>query len=486
MEKGIDMNKIIKPRYDNDTVLDILRRDKTFITADCGGNGRCGKCRVKFFDPEDTPSPSDADLELLKEQEIKDGFRLACTSVINDQVEIMIPDDSVVGEQDIKLYGHPYPSASEIIAVDYGTTVISGALVDLNEGITGEASVINRQKAYGADVVSRIEASSKGLSEELRHISLDDLALLAAKLDRDPGKVRYIISGNTVMQHIISGYSLRGMEAAPYEAVDVSMRRDGNITMLPGVSAFVGADIISGITASSLDTAKEPWLYVDIGTNGEMALGTGDRIYVASAPAGPAFEGGVLKYGRPFGPGVIDKVQIAGRRAVVHSEGDLEPFGICGAGAIDAVAGMVKNGIVDESGRMNEDYFDDGFPLTGDVYMTRSDVREVQKAKAAIRAGMEILIKESGVDRKDIDKFVISGTFGSGMDMENAEKIGLIPEDLAGIASTSGNASLTGATLYALDTGFGERLKRAAASCSEIVLADNLKFDAEYIRQLDF
>ena len=153
--------------------------------------------------------------------------------------------------------------------MDYGTTVISGAVVDLNRGITSEASVVNHQKAYGADVISRIRAANDGYNEELRHASEDDLAELSVRLGKDPDRARYIISGNTVMGHLISGFSCKGLGEYPYTPVDISLRRDGNLTFLPGISAFVGADIVSGICACSLDQATEPWLYVDIGTNGE-------------------------------------------------------------------------------------------------------------------------------------------------------------------------------------------------------------------------
>ena len=242
------MNVVIKPKYKDDTVLDILRREeKIYLLADCGGTGSCGKCRIKFFDPGKCPKPSEKDRMHLTESELKDGFRLACTTLIEEETEIMIPETSMVPETGPEEGEVLPPAASEIIAVDLGTTMISGALVDLNKGVIKEAGTVNHQKAYGADVISRIEAAGRGYGEELRHIALDDLADLSVKLGRDPDKARYIISANTVMGHLASGFSCKGLGEYPYKPVDISLRRDGNMTFLPGISGYVGADIVSGI-----------------------------------------------------------------------------------------------------------------------------------------------------------------------------------------------------------------------------------------------
>ena len=487
------MNLIIKSKYKDDKVIDILRDEmKIYLSADCGGRGSCGKCRIKFFDMDEAPEPTDAERELLSEQELEDGFRLACKARINGEADIMIPEGSLISydeAEDKEVPDVVAPLPSEIVAVDYGTTVISGALVDLNKGIVAEAATINHQKAYGADVISRISAANEGHGEELRHIAYDDLEELSARLGRDPSKVRYIISGNTVMEHILSGFSLKGMAGAPYTPVDVSMRRDGNMTLLPCVSAFVGADIVSGICASSLDTTERPWIYVDLGTNGEMALGASGDAIVCSAPAGPAFEGAGLRYGMPAVAGAVTGVTMIGKKVIPDVLGGAEPAGISGSGAVDLMACLLRGKIMDETGKLDDDYLgngpSDGFPVTGDVLFTQKDVREVQKAKAAIRAGIETLINESGIPRKEIDKFVIAGNFGTGLNISNAAAIGLIPEDMTGVVAASGNASLTGATLYALDTGFGARLNAFSEHAREIVLSETKGFDTEYLKRMN-
>ena len=485
------MNTTIEPKYKDDTALDVLRREhQIFLEADCGGNGTCGRCKVKFFDPACCPPPSEADRKLLTERELQDGFRLACTAVLAGRSEILIPDASLIPSEGSGKEETAPPSPSEIIAVDYGTTVVSGALVDLNQGVVSEASVLNRQKAYGADVVSRIRAANAGYGEELRRISADDLAALSAKLGRDPEKMRFVISANTVMGHLVSGFSCKGLGQYPYEPVDLSLRRDGNLTFLPGISGYVGADIVSGVCASNLDTAKEPWLYADIGTNGEMALGTGEDVLVTSAPAGPAFEGAGISCGMPLIKGAIRSVKLAGRNAVMDTVGDVEPVGLSGSGIIDLVSELLRNRYLDKDGTLAEEYAGDlpgdGFPVTGDVTVTEKDIREVQKAKAAIRAGMETLIRESGIGRKEIRKLVIAGSFGSGFDMENAAKIGLIPEDLLDVAMQAGNASLSGAVLYVLDTGFGARLEHFAEHAREVILNESGSFERDYILRMSF
>ncbi|MBR3147310.1 MAG: DUF4445 domain-containing protein [Eubacterium sp.] len=479
------MIRKIKPRYDDDTVLSILRRNKIYIFADCGGRGTCGRCRVRITDPASCDVPSDAERALLSENEIAGGIRLACMARVTGPAEVEILPDSLIPEES----GHGDIAArkiepllqSEVIAVDYGTTMISGAVVDLNKGVISEASVINHQKAYGADVISRIRAANDGCGEELRLISQDDLEDLAVRLGRDPEGARYIISGNTVMGHLISGFSLKGLGEYPYTPVDISLRRDGNLTFLPGISAFVGADTVSGICACSLDKAGAPWLYVDIGTNGEMVLGAGSDVLAASAPAGPAFEGSGISCGMPDIYGAVTGVVMTGRKAVVSCEGGASPKGVCGSGVIDLMAELVRNRIIDENGTLADEFAEDGFPVQGDIVLTQRDIREIQKAKAAIRAGIETLIDESGIERNSIKKLVIAGSFGSGIDMEKAAYIGLIPEDILKAAGTAGNASLTGATLYALDTGFGNRLKSFCDRAEVLELSCIPEFPARYI-----
>ena len=514
------MKKILKPKYINDTALDILRREGVFLCADCGGRGTCGKCRIKVSDSENLPQVTDAEKALLSDSEIAEGVRLACCLKIGelqraeqdteDGIEAEIPERSLirdVSDDEAVISKLETIRPAEIIAVDYGSTMITGALVDLNLGVTREASVINHQKSYGADVISRIRAANDGYHEELRHVSEDDLAELTVRLGRDPENARYIISGNTVMGHIISGFSCKGLGEYPYTPVDISLRRDGSMTFLPGISAFVGADIVSGICACSLDQAPEPWLYVDIGTNGEMALGTGRKIFAASAPAGPAFEGGGLSCGMPAVQGAVSGVVLAGSKpipsviensAADEADDDItdnglqsgsrsqHPAGICGSGVIDLIAELARNRLIDENGTLADEYEDEGFPVAGDVIVTQKDIREIQKAKAAIRAGIEVLIEKSGVRTDDIKKLVIAGSFGSSINMDNAAKIGLIPEELLPVSATAGNASLTGATLYALDTGFGARLQKVAGSAETVDLAEMPGFGTKYIRYMGF
>ncbi len=485
------MKKLLKPKYVNDTALDILRREGVFICADCGGRGDCGKCRIKVASDA---AISDMDREFLSDRELASGVRLACCLKVGEMsgaevgIEAEIPSSSLIHDTFESAIGKPEPlSPSEIIAVDYGTTVISGAVVDLNVGVTAEASVINHQKSYGADVVSRIRAANDGYREELRHVSEEDLAELSVRLGKDPDRARYIISGNTVMGHLVSGFSCKGLGEHPYTPVDISLRRDENMTFLPGISAFVGADIVSGICACSLDRAREPWLYVDIGTNGEMVLGTGRKMFAASAPAGPAFEGGGLSCGVPAIPGAVSSVVLTGSKSIPSIIGNpARPCGICGSGVIDLIAELLRNKIIDENGTLAEEYAEEGFPAAGSVLVTQKDIREIQKAKAAIRSGIEILIEKSGVKAEDIRKLVIAGSFGSSINMDNAAKIGLIPEELLPVSATAGNASLTGATLYALDTGFGARLKNIAEKAETIELSEVPEFGPRYISYMGF
>ena len=291
------------------SVMEALQAQGVYMAGNCGSNGTCGKCRVRFLSA--APAPSAADRKLLSADAIDRGERLACKAqaAAGMRIEMITPDESAMKvessfsmpslptenlpEKEAGSAGAEGTSAGQIVAaVDIGTTTIAMSAVEAGTGrILQTVTGINHQRAWGADVISRMEASNQGKGEELQQSILSDLDELRKKLGL-PAEVKMLISGNTTMEHLLQGLPCRTLGVAPYTPVDISLHEYENMTILPGISTFVGADIVSGIVACGMDESEEICILVDLGTNGEMAIGNRDRILSASTAAGPAFEGG--------------------------------------------------------------------------------------------------------------------------------------------------------------------------------------------------
>ncbi|MBQ9063290.1 MAG: DUF4445 domain-containing protein [Eubacterium sp.] len=505
----------------NENLLERLRREQIYFPAPCGGRGTCGKCRVRFV--SEAPEASEDGKKFFTEAELADGWRLACRVTLEGPVVLELPDadeDEIAaaagfagGQAGVSAAdggtsagshsaagGENSDSAEStgdagiipedadcVIAVDIGTTTLAASLVDRNSGrVLKTVTSVNHQRAYGTDVVSRMDASNNGKAEELQQSILNDLAGLARKLGMDPETVPYVIAGNTTMQHLLQGLSCRTLGVAPYDPVDISLHNWRNMQMMPGISTFVGADIVSGMIAVGMDESEEISLLVDLGTNGEMVIGSKDRMISASTAAGPAFEGGNISCGVAGVPGAISSVVIEDGEATVGTIGDKPAIGLCGTGVLETVYELLKDELVDETGLMDDDYFDDGFPLAEGVIFTNKDVREVQLAKSAIRAGIEVLLQEYGVDYDGVANVYIAGGFGEKINQEKAIGIGLLPEEFAGKIIPIGNSSLAGAVMLAKDPSLGERFARVAAAAGETALAENPKFNDLYMDHMFF
>ena len=397
-------------------------------------------------------------------------------------------------------------------AVDIGTTTLAATLFDLAEKKRlAAASSVNHQRAYGADVLSRIQAANEGAAEELRLSICRDIDALLAGLVADAGipddaVEELVIVGNTTMCHLLRGLSCAGLGAAPFTPEDLSLWEGSGaelalserwrvaVTILPGISAFVGADIVAGIYALEMDRKKNA-LLLDIGTNGEMAAGGADGFLVTSAAAGPVFEGGNISCGVAGVPGAVtslvlerDPAATGGIRTVELSTiAGEKPIGLCGTGIIDAVGEAVRLGLIDENGTFEEPWFTDGMPVAeGRFRFRQEDVRQVQMGKAAIRAGIETLLAESGGG--DPEEILIAGGFGCRMDEEQAIRIGLFPEQFRGHITMIGNSALAGAQRYLLDdrTAAKQRLASITGHAQELSLAMHPKFNELYLDEMFF
>lgn len=451
----------------------------------CGGNGTCGKCRIKvdgewrqacgWYPAEDIIITEFGWEEKAKMRIAKDTFgKTQNSSCVNVQ-------------------------SSCIMAVDIGTTTLVAALADRAGGtVLSMKSRVNSQNRYGADVLSRIRASISGKKEALQQCIQDDVRsfVKAFAMEWADCSIEHIyIAGNTTMEHLFMGDSCERLGQAPFEAVSLSERRsvlDGiAVTLLPGISAFVGADITAGLLECGFDKIEKPIFFLDIGTNGEMALGTKDGILTTSAPAGPALEGANISCGIGSIEGAVAKVRIIHDRSVVSTIGNKPAVGLCGTGVLETVAELLDNNWLDETGRMHPIYAACGYEIVKTkeghpIVFTQQDVREVQMAKAAIRSGIDILLEKSKVSAEEIDRVYLAGGFGSYLDVERAVRIGLLPQEFKKCTQAVGNTSLHGCIRYALHKNAADKVQKMIASAEEMNLAGDAEFEEKYVQYMNF
>ncbi len=494
----------------NNSILASLREAGYELPAWCGGRGSCGKCGVRFI--SDAPPPCAGDRERFSDEEISAGWRLSCLthaagtfvleipesgeemsrcSLPGDREDVSRKEDSQSGSKGQGILSGADRSHELALAVDLGTTTIAAALVEARQEpgqgpkILRTATTINRQRVYGADVLSRIDAANRGEGEKLKELAMEDISRLCRQLgcgsDVRDLAIPVIISANTTMGHLLQGLSCEKLGVYPYEPVDLSLHQYGGMTILPGISTYVGADIVSGIIACGIDRKEELSLLLDLGTNGEMVIGSRDGILAASAAAGPAFEGGNISCGVAGVPGAIDGVTIRDGKALISTIAAKPPIGLCGTGVLETVYELVREGIADRTGLMRQPWFEEGFPLAQDITFTAKDIREVQMAKAAIRAGIEILTESYGVSYDQIDRLYLAGGFGKKINCRKAVGIGMLPEELADRVTAVGNSSLMGAAMFAADPAVRERMDRVTKISREISLSNHRRFEDLYI-----
>ncbi|MBO4330536.1 MAG: DUF4445 domain-containing protein [Oscillospiraceae bacterium] len=416
------------------------------------------------------------------------------------------------------------------IAYDIGTTTIAAYFADLRTGAQlVQTSMLNPQVKYGGDVIMRmkysIENGLEGPTGDIRAALRSLCEKCAAECGRSTGSVYLItVVGNTCMHHLFMGILPSSLAYAPYtpqisEAIDVpasecgfSVNPSARLHMLPNIAGFVGADTVGAALSSAIDEAEELTLLIDIGTNGEMVLGTKKRLITCSTAAGPAFEGALITCGMRGAEGAVDHVSLEGGKLSYSVIGGGRPIGICGSGLIDLMAELVRTGLVEPAGRLlTEDEADtpEGMPFrdriieldgmrcfliadknesgSGEkIVFTQKDIREVQLAKGAMAAGIQLMCSRLGVRDGEITKVMIAGAFGSYMSPKSACQIGLIPPLLADRVIAIGNAAGQGAKLCLLSEPEYERAKRIGVSCDYLELAADPQFQDVFVDQLEF
>lgn len=525
------MDKILRENQPK-SLLRILQGKNEYISAPCNGNGTCGKCVVRF--QSGATEPSVRDREIFSEKQLEEGYRLACQSYPTGVYEIEIPQKEeeievlsgweekkeTLGEcrkAENSTHGRNCAERSEQagygICMDIGTTTLAAVLVDLTAQEECQTAVsVNHQRTYGSDVLSRISASNGGKKWEIQQCIRQDLQKLIRELLQkekitEQQIQRIVIAGNTTMCHLLRGFSCETLGVAPFLPVDLSWMEgsaadflgmkelDTKVVILPGISAFVGADIMAGIAKMNMHRSEGYHLLLDIGTNGEMVLGNCRHMYVTSTSAGPAFEGGNISCGMAGIPGVISHVFMeetgkAGFQVIGEADGEnkkkQQAIGICGTGMIDLVYELRKHQMIDEHGTYSDLYFDTGYELAGKVKFTQNDIREIQMAKAAIRAGVDILVKKAGIAFDEVDDCYLAGGFGTKIDIKKAAGIGLIPKELEMKTIPAGNTVLAGTKEVLLGRISKEELEKIQTMAEVINLAEENDFEELYLSYMDF
>ena len=498
------MNQKVKISANGKSVLvdfGTLLSDALFIEKPCGGRGACGKCKVVARGALSEMSASER--ERLTEREMLDGVRLACMTAVLGDCEVFLRK----GEEDGKIVsdGHfppfsPAPIFSRYgVAIDIGTTTLVARLFDQAGEMLTEASSLNPQAEFGADVISRVEAALAGKSEMLAkaiQTAIDQLLRSLARQARIDAKEidGLVITGNTVMLSLLTKENVTSFSCAPFalgrtfgeELVAAqlslsSVRATAKIYLPPCISAFVGADMTCAILSTRL-CEKATAMVADIGTNGEMALWHKGRLTVCSTAAGPAFEGVGISMGMRAAAGAIDKIELVGGELLAHVIGGGSPRGICGSGLVDAAATMLLRGDLDESGDMEES----PTVIAAPVSVSAEDIRALQLAKSAICAGMLTLMETEAANASELDALYVAGGFGHFLNVRNAARIGLFPSALAKKASAVGNAALAGATLLLLSADERQRAEEIASKAIHLPLATNPIFSRHYLEGMSF
>ena len=460
----LETGTIVLPAQQGQNLLDVLRENEGLpVHAPCGGQGTCEKCTVYLSGPKGETAV------LACRTPAKDGMTLRLPSVAPLVVELhgdtagtLTPDPGLTG------YG---------VACDIGTTTVVCHLVELSTGrVLATAGEGSDQRSYGADVIARIRASMDGFRPALTAAVTGQLSRMIGELCRSAeisvGEVnRMAVAGNTTMCHLLAGLPPDSIGVAPFtpaslfgdcrDAKTLGLPFDGEVYICPAVSGYVGGDITADMLCVGLDRTDRAALLIDVGTNGEIALGCGDRFVCCSTAAGPALEGAQIRFGMTAAPGAVSEVRWEDGKVVCSVIGDSEPVGLCGSGLIDAVAVMLDLGVIDETGRMLDAEEDDvsdeaasclfqldgepAFRLAGDVAVTQSDVRMLQLAKGSIAAGIRVLLDGYGADFGQVSQLLLAGGFGSCIRRESAARIGLIPAELLPVTRAIGNAAAQGA-----------------------------------------
>lgn len=526
------------------TIMSTLLKNGLIEGSFCGGRGDCARCKIQFL--SGAVMPTALERSVMEPEELRQGYRLAClakpkdncviklaltdtpqVAIVTDMIPMAVKNDyisqntrktikqkpNVIEPEDNSQHmtvpkhlqtdsvtgvfceGRQKKCGETMIAVDLGTTTIAMQLVDLDSGrIMDTYCEMNPQRRYGADVLSRIKAACEGSRRNLQNCVQEVLERGVSRFQKSSAEsgsaiVGMCIAGNTTMGHLLMGHDVSTLGRSPFTPVEIGLqeyRHNGwnfTVWVAPGISAFVGGDVVAGLYALDMLTPffdkggkkgvsamvgdeaasaaeaqdNRAELLIDLGTNGEMAMTDGRRMIVTATAAGPAFEGG------------------AGAEVV-------------GSDMVACTAQLLHESVLDETGLLAEPYFTEGVSVGKPaVRLCGRDIRDLQMAKGAVRAGIEILWRQMG--RPEIGRVCLAGGFGYYLDVEAAFCIGLLPEYLRGRVQAVGNTALAGAFRMGRDLYRGiidrQKLAYCLSSIESINLAEQDGFEKLYIENME-
>jgi uncharacterized 2Fe-2S/4Fe-4S cluster protein (DUF4445 family) len=531
-------------------LIDAARAAGIRMETPCDGAGTCGKCKAKVGADAMLQLSNDAH-KSLTQAEREAGWVLACQATIHGDLSVemeafdsdglqilsdgqklavelkpwirksydattnttlVLAGEAVLSEElsdtAAKMYG---------IAVDIGTTTLVTTLLDLRTGAElGVTSSLNPQAVHAQDVLSRIKMGSK--PEGLRKLHAELIEEISRQTTHLAVKANValenineaVFSGNTTMLHLATRTDPASLGKYPYtlalsgdqhvnaREIGLGISRHGIVYLPPIFSAYVGADITSGILSTKLAQQPGVVLLVDIGTNGEMVLSVNGRLTATSTAAGPAFEGMNIACGMRASRGAVELVSLGEHGIRVETIAGGEAVGICGSGLLDVVGELASKSGLDKNGRFQNNGDQpwreqweslDGKPIfriAGPVYLTQKDVRQVQLAKGAIRTGIEMLLKAANIEAAQVNRVLIAGSFGFHLRTASLIHLGLLPKEFSDRVEFVGNTSKSGAEAFLLNRDAREEMKQAVAQVEVLELANDPAFEKSFIRSLQF
>lgn len=466
----------------NKTLLQYLQEKHMVSQAMCNGNHSCGQCKVKVLNRD--IELFDKERELLSDKEIDDHVVLACFHDCQDNDQIVSLNSKMDILDDLSLYNSFQDEGIGLI-VDIGTTTIVMKWIDRSNGNTIDSvSFVNPQVTFGGDVISRINYNNECDKNVLHQVLVD--ALEKYLIEKNIVVNQMIICGNTTMIHFLLNEDVSPLGVAPFKVPISDMQRisskkifknynvDCEFITFPHISAYVGGDIVAGIYACDMDIADENVLFVDLGTNGEMAVGNKNGLLVTSTAAGPAFEGVGISCGGSSIPGAISQVKL--HPMSIDTIDYKDPICICGSGLVSLLAELVRYEYITPIGKIING---NSIPLTRDICINQNDISQFQLAKAAIQTGVSVLL-----DNYPTDTIYVAGGFGSHINIDDLKTIHVIPQAISNTKSL-GNSALQGCYKLLMTQDF-DRVNHIVDMAKHINLADYDDFDDLLIESLYF
>lgn len=460
------MHKVIfdgKILYASDGTLlsELLMKEGASHEHPCGGKGLCGKCTVQ----------------------VNGKKELSCKYVIKS--DILVEGEKYGGIFSETLSEESGKMTDNLcFALDIGTTTLALALVSLDEKrIVRVKTRTNPQRKFGADIMSRTEYCMHHSVKALQEVLISEVNSMISDFSVETDML--YVTGNTVMLHLFFGIDCSSIGTYPYtpvflsgkteDAEKLSLKGVKTVISFPGISSFVGADIVSGLNLTASPEEGKYNLLVDLGTNAEIVLYGKDSLLCTAAAAGPCFEGANISSGMSATDGAVYSYS----KGKIRTISDVPARGICGTGLVDVMAELLTNGIIDETGYMENEEFE----IAEGVSILRDDVRQYQLAKSAICSAIFCLIKEMDISYEEIDKMYISGGFSGKINIENAVKTGLLPKELSEKCVPLGNSSLLGAVKYIYENN---DLSQYINKASYIDLSSDELFSELFIENMMF